>query len=102
MIGKLNRRVEIQVATVTRNDYGEELKTWATSSIVWARIEPQGGKEYFDAQQVKGKTSYKVIIRKVGLETDDRLKYGSTVFEIDAILEPEMDRRYLEVMCYEV
>lgn len=101
-IGKLNRRIEIQTFTRTQNSFGEESKSWSTSATVWARIEPSKGKEYFDAQQVKGKTSYKVTIRKTDISTDDRLKYGSKIFEIDAILDTDTDRRYLEIMCYEV
>jgi SPP1 family predicted phage head-tail adaptor len=34
--GRLDRRVTIEQATATQNDYGEPVRTWSTLATVWA------------------------------------------------------------------
>jgi len=38
--GELDRRIELQSATVTNDpDYNEEIQSWATYATVWAKME---------------------------------------------------------------
>lgn len=38
--GKLRHRITIQRETVTRDEYGSEVKTWDDLATVWASVEP--------------------------------------------------------------
>ena len=43
--GKLDRRITIQVKSVVKDSYGEEILTWATHLTVWSNPVQRDGKE---------------------------------------------------------
>lgn len=43
--GRLRHRVTFQEKTLTQNEYGEAIETWADMATVWASVSPRGGRE---------------------------------------------------------
>ena len=64
IIGKSDRRITVQRATETTNDYGEKAATWATLITVWAELmKTSGMKEVIADRQ---DTASQTIAFKVG------------------------------------
>ena len=72
--GKLDRRVTLQMPTVSRGDLGGVEKTWADAATVWAQVRPLSGREATRAQQVQSMASVAVTIRyRTDIDTTARV-----------------------------
>lgn len=101
--GKLRHKVEVLRATETRGTAGSAVPTWARLSYRWCEIQPLTGREYFYAQQVSSDITHKVTMRYYeGLTPNDRLKYGTRVFEIDSVKHVYETGKETVLMCKEV
>ena len=100
--GQLRRRIAIQSAIVTQDDFGEEIETWQTDTVVWARIQPVQGKEFKAADQVTADVTHKIMIRyHAGLSTKQRIQYGTRVFDINFVRNIFEENRWHELLCKE-
>ena len=92
IIGKSDRRITVQRATETTNDYGEKAATWSTLITVWAELmKTSGMKEVIADRQ---DTASQAIAFKVRSSTDtravttkDRVVYDGKYFDISGIEE---------------
>lgn len=102
MTGSMNKRVQVQSVTETRDAAGGVTQTWSTDRTVWAAISPLTGREYLNAQQVQSSVTAKVVMRYfAGLTPKHRLLFGSRVFEIAAVINPDEANEMYELMCVE-
>lgn len=64
-VGKLTKRITIQQANTSRDDFGGELVTWANVAIVWAYIEynVNTSKEEQIAERETATTDVRFVIR---------------------------------------
>lgn len=86
VIADLRERVTIQTATATRDDYNQELLTWANGSTVWAQVREQGGREPLLADRPVMVVSYEVTIRDTATVTHmNRLTWRSKTLAIDTV-----------------
>lgn len=103
--GKLDKRVTIQqlsAASPARNDVGEPNETWVAVATVWASVEPLQGREYWAQQQIQSEVSIRLRIRyRSGLTTKMRVVYGSKIFDIKSIIDPQEKHEELQLMCSE-
>lgn len=100
--GTLRHRIEIQGESVTRDSYGGETKSWTTSATVWASINPLSGRERLAAQQVNAETTHKITMRyHSGLTPENRIKFGSRIFDIEEILNTGENNVELVIMARE-
>lgn len=100
--GDLHHRVTIQQPVESQNSYGEPIATWQDVATVWAAIEPLQGRERFDAQQVVAQVDTRIRIRyRPGITPKMRVLFGTRVFDIQAVVEPETRRRELQLLCRE-
>ncbi len=87
-IGRLDRRIVIEVNTPTRSTSGEEVDSWATFATVWAAVVPIRGKEFFDAAAVQSEIDTKFRIRwRDDLTTKMRISYDGNIYDIHSIVE---------------
>ena len=91
-IGKLDRRITIERATLTLNDYGERAETWTTLATVWAEISYRGGgNESIQSDQVYAVQRVRFIIRYSSTVSDvrpsDRVSYNGQLYQIEAVQE---------------
>lgn len=92
-IGQSDRRITIQRYTTTTNDYGERVQTWGTLLTVWAELMKTGEgmterittNQDMPVQRVRFKIRSSSDSR--GIKADDRVKYGSNVYNIQGIEE---------------
>lgn len=64
--GQLDQRITLQVKTLSRNDLGQPVPTWAnlaTTPTVWARARPVRGAENFAAGQLQATADVVFTIR---------------------------------------
>jgi SPP1 family predicted phage head-tail adaptor len=98
--GKLDNRIIIQSQTGGVDALGQPVDTWANTHSVWAHIKYQNG-----AQAIKAGADVSVvqvsirIRRKFGVNAGMRVLYGSTVYQIDAVLHDEADKQYTDLVC---
>lgn len=104
-IGPLRKRVAIQSASKTRDDYGEPVLSWSTDTTVWASIESLSGRELVSAQQQHAETTHRVRMRfqpGTTVTAEKRLLFGSRAFEIISVINSKEKKRMLELLCKEI
>jgi len=100
--GTLRQKVLIQQNTPSRDSYGAEVEAWTDYAEVWASIEPARGREFWESQQVNAEVTGKIRIRYLEEVTPKmRVKHGSRIFEIIAVINPEERNRELQLMVKE-
>jgi SPP1 family predicted phage head-tail adaptor len=101
--GKLNTRLTLQHATLTRDEMGGEIETWVDVVIVWASKAHQTSREFFAAQKINAETTDLFVIRyREGITTKMRaVCYGKT-YDIIGAPDPDGRRRELHLLCKEI
>jgi SPP1 family predicted phage head-tail adaptor len=86
--GRLDRRVTIQSRTLTRNDYGEQIETWADDDTVWGERFDLRGREFFTARQVSADVTTRFRLRyRTGLTVLHRLVCEDVTYDIHQVSE---------------
>lgn len=89
--GDLDRRIAIERATETQDDFGEPIQTWATLATVWASKEDIRDTERFMAQQVGAEVTTRFQIRYsatvASVNPKDRVVYDGRVYDIAGVKE---------------
>lgn len=99
--GSLTKRVVIQTLTRTSDGGGGSTEDWADTVTVWARVEPLTGTERFQAQQVASSLSHRITIRNRTVTPQQRVKFGTRILRINAVIDPAERGEFLELMCEE-
>ena len=89
-IGELDRRVRLQNAELTKDDYGENLKTWNTFATVWAKILYRSGDVNEESEKNTAIGKVEFFIRNLGMSSltmQTRIFYDSKYFYLEAINE---------------
>ena len=101
--GSLRHRVALQTVTETRDAVGGVVESWATTATVWAAVEPLRGREFYQARAEQAGVDTRIRIRyRSGITPKMRISWGSHVYDIEAVIEPDSRRRELHLMCSEV
>lgn len=108
--GKLNERILIQKYTATQNEFGEQVKTWATVHSCWASVNPIQGREWFTARQSLSNVDYRFRVRYIDTSTDIpdgitpkmRVVYNDMNYDIDSVINVGERDREIEIMCTKV
>jgi len=102
--GALKHRVQIQENTQSVVG-GEPVDAWTTTDTVWASISQLSGRELAAAQQIQSEVTHRIQVRYGSeintLTSDDRILFGSRVFDIEAVNNIEEQGFVFEVMCKE-
>lgn len=86
--GKLKHRVEVQARTVQQDTFGDAAEVWTTLAFRWASIEPEGGREVWQADQQRPDVSGTITIRSYrGLTPKHRIKWGSRIFNLESVTD---------------
>lgn len=97
-IGEMRERVSFIYPLTSRNsDTGEELKTWVTSSSVWAKVvEHRQDEEKEQGRQVAKDNVTFTLYYNSSVKPTWRVKYGSKHFEIQAV-QPDGDEMFMDL-----
>ncbi len=103
LAGLLRHHVELQQKGETRDPTGGTTRGWTTITKRWTNIKPLRGTEKYEAQQVEGKTSFKMQMRYYSaIDQTWRIKYGTRIFNIMSVVNIAERRWGLELECVEV
>lgn len=98
--GRLDQRITLQTKSVTRAPNGEEVVTWTDVAVLWARVEPLRGKEWFAAAQVQSAVEYRVTLRwRSAVSRDQRVLWRGTALDIVSVIDVGAGQENLELMC---
>ena len=86
--GKLNRRIILQVRTLTKDATGSRVQTWADLTPLWAEQIKQTGKEssLADSDNSQDTRQFRIRYRNIS-EQNHRIFYQSKFFNITGITE---------------
>lgn len=100
LASRLNRRVEIYRPHILEGDFGDS-REFVFYKKVWGAIIPLNPK----ATQENGydviENSYKILVRKCGVNELDIIKYQGKIFEIINIIPRYNNNSCLELICKE-
>ena len=100
--GKLRHPVVLQVRTTSR-DHGSVIETWGTLASVWAEVRPLEGRELYAAQQVNAELTTQIRIRFTqNFNTINRVLFGSRVYDVLSVVNPDERNRELVLQCREL
>lgn len=103
--GRLRHIITLQRRSVARTGSGDEVVTWADWKTRRAAVAPLNGREYFAAKQETAEVNHRVRIRYdtvvAAVTVKDRVKFGTRVFDIQFVIDPEERHRELILMCLE-
>lgn len=86
--GALDRKITIQSATESQDDYGQSVETWVTFAAVWAEIREPRGNETIDANKPEARAERVFRIRWLsGVTTKMRISVDGAVYDITHIAE---------------
>lgn len=105
-IGLLRHRVTWQSIdpSAPRDRLNQTPNTWITLGTLWAHVEPLGGRELYNARQLKATSTHKITIRGGhSIKASHRFLFQGTgrIFGIDSINRVDERNAYLSFMCTE-
>jgi SPP1 family predicted phage head-tail adaptor len=98
--GRLRNRITIQSLQSGQDEIGQPVTTWADVATVWADIRYLSGVESIksDAEASIVKVSIR-IRRRTDVTAAMRVVFGTTKFQIKAVLPDEQARERLDLSC---
>lgn len=103
-ISDLRHRVTLGRYVEGKDDRGNPTgKQWQEAAAVWASVEGLRGSHYFAAQQTVDRSDHRIIIRYRKDITQGMIaRHDGREFTVNAVLDREGRRRWLELECREV
>ena len=87
-IGRLDRRITVQVNTTTQDSSGEDIASWATLVIVWAQVSPKAAAESLQGDQVHATAVTEFRIRyRSDVTVATRISYNDQTYDITGVME---------------
>ncbi|ADW69010.1 phage head closure protein [Granulicella tundricola] len=109
--GTLNRRIQIQSQSETRDQAGQKSTLWDTTYQCWASIDVQQSQLIYSTAEFIGNTTYRITCRytsSVVFQPNQRIVYTEPttgvvhLYEIQAILNDKQANKLFIFMCYEL
>ena len=101
-IGDLKHSVTIQYQTKAPDGAGGFTVTWADAATVWAAIWPVSATEQIKAMATVQTITHRIRMRyRANIRSSWRIKHGSRYYNIVSIINPNMDRKWLDILVKE-
>lgn len=101
-IGDLRHRVLFQKPVKTKDSHHGRVVTWSDVAVVWAKVEPVSGREYYYAHQLKNAISHRIVIRRRDDVTAEmRIVFEERIMRIESIINLLERGRFMEIRCIE-
>lgn len=98
--GPLQSRVTIKRHVTGQDEIGQPVDTWEDVATVWANIRNLRGAEAIRADKEVSTVQTSIRIRKrTDVTAAMRVVYGSTTYEIKAVLPDEVERDKMDLVC---
>jgi len=100
--GKLRHRVNLQRRTTTQSATGQPTVAWTTYAARWASVRPLQGREFMLAKQVAADVTTEIKLRYLGgVTAEDRVLFGSRIYDINTVINTDERNVELVLMCKE-
>ena len=105
--GRLFSVVTVQQRSLTTDSVGQQSTTWTDLFTDRADIRPMNGRELFAAQSVQSEVTTKIVMRyrpewSAGKTAASyRIKYGTRIFDVHAVMDQGMRNREVQIMASE-
>jgi len=101
-IGELTKRVTLQYQTKVSDGMGNFTVTWATAAEVYAAIWPISAKETVQAMGQAMTITHRIRMRyRANIRSSWRIKHGNRYYNIVSIINPNMERKWLDILVKE-
>lgn len=101
-ISVLRHRPVLEQASRTSDGGGGVTESWTAVATLWAQIRPLSGKERLEADRISGQIGHEVILRyRQGVLPAMRLRHGTRIFHILAVLDEDERHERLKCLCEE-
>ena len=98
----MRQRLGIERPVRSADGGGGAVETWETVAEVWGAVIPVTGGERVEADAVTGGVTHEIWLRyRTEVSADMRLRLGSRLFEVRAVIDVEERRRFLRCLCEE-
>ncbi len=98
--GRLDQRITLQAATVTRDAVGGPMEAWADLVTLWANVRDLSGKAIHEAEQVGSSVTRRVTIRhRSGVTAALRVKFDDARVAKVAYVREVGRREFIELDC---
>jgi SPP1 family predicted phage head-tail adaptor len=102
-IGAMRERITIQRKVATGDGQGGTVVAWAVRAVVAAALEALSGREAILAQQITATFTRAFVIRyRTDVSVTDRIVWARRTLQIDSVVDPDNDARFLRLTCSEV
>lgn len=99
---ELRHRIAIQKRTQSPDGLGGFSESWITFASTWAKISPTSARERFFSEKLEHNITHKITIRyRSGISPDMRIQFGTRIFKINGIINPEERNIWLDLLCEE-
>ena len=98
-IGQLDRRITIDKPTITIDDYGERIETWATLYTLWAKADWKASDRKEESQEQVNITDLVFYVRNLGVTIipSYRITFDSETYIIHGVKQIDGRERFLEL-----
>lgn len=101
-LAAMRERVTLEEAVAVADGGGGSMVSWVAVAEVWAAIRPRTGSEVVDAGGIGGRVTHEVTIRyRDGVTAQRRLRMGSRIFDIKAVIDEGEAHRFLTCLVEE-
>lgn len=100
--GRMRHRLSLQEVSRSADAGGGAEENWTTVGLVWAEVRPTIGHERAENDQVQGRLSHEILIRRrPGVLPSMRFYEAGHIYEIISVIEVEGKRELLKCLCEE-
>jgi SPP1 family predicted phage head-tail adaptor len=101
-IAALRRRMTLEQPSRAADGGGGVAVSWTPISDLWAELRSIGGNESAASEGVQGRVTHEVTIRRrTNIATSMRLRMGTRLFAIVAVLDRDGAEPYLRILAEE-
>lgn len=102
-VGVLRRRLVLEGPVATPDGLGGATQTFEILAAVWGRIEWLGGGERWRMGRPEQVATHRITLRwRGGVDTGQRLRDGTRLYDIRAVADPDDGRRRLVCLVEEI
>ena len=101
-IGKLNKRITFRKYQDEKDEMNQSRKKLADYKTVWGSLYPVRGREFYEIQKLQGEVTHKCYVRYLeGIDSNCFLSCGGKVYQIESVMDMDMEHKMLEILCSE-
>lgn len=100
--GDMRHRLLLEQPVFSSDGGGGTARSWQAAASLWGAITPLSPARGIEAEQPGGRINYRVTCRfRTDIKPGQRFRTTQQTLEIDAVVDPDGRRRWIECRCRE-